>query len=98
MKKAGSCLSSSGPGVALAAAVPARAGVPPTAPLWKVYAHDSTVLLPLEGALTGGALLRGVAPGWAGVPSAGQEAHLLDSTHRVIESSSPPRYGDQYGF
>ena len=56
----------------------------PRPAFFKVYAGDSTMLLPLEAALPVGALLRLVAPGWAGAPSAGQEAHLLDSTHRVI--------------
>jgi DMSO/TMAO reductase YedYZ molybdopterin-dependent catalytic subunit len=101
-------------GVAVAALL-ARAGVQPAACFLKVYAGAYTVLLPLEEALTGGALLarrlhgqpltlapgaplRLVAPGWAGAPSAGPEAHLLDSTHRVMESSPPPRCGDQYGF
>jgi len=86
-----------GAGVAVAALL-ARAGVQPAVRFLKVYAGDYTVLLPLEDALIGGARLRLVAPGWAGAPSAGQEAHLLDSTHRVMESSPPPRCGDQYGF
>ena len=84
-------------GVALAAIL-ARAGVQSAARVLKGYAGDSMVLLPLEEALAGGALLRLVAAGWAGAPSAGQEAHLLDSTHRVMASSPPPRCGDQYSF
>jgi DMSO/TMAO reductase YedYZ molybdopterin-dependent catalytic subunit len=83
-------------GVAVAALL-ARAGVQPAACFLKVYAGAYTVLLPLDEARAGGALLRLVAPGWAGAPSAGPEAHLLDSTHRVMESSPPPRCGDQYG-
>jgi DMSO/TMAO reductase YedYZ molybdopterin-dependent catalytic subunit len=43
-------------GVAVAAIL-ARAGVAPTARFLKVYAGDFTVLLPLEEALRGGALL-----------------------------------------
>jgi DMSO/TMAO reductase YedYZ molybdopterin-dependent catalytic subunit len=52
-------------GVAVAALL-ARAGVQPDARVLKGHAGDSTVLLPLEDALTGGALLRLVALGWAG--------------------------------
>jgi DMSO/TMAO reductase YedYZ molybdopterin-dependent catalytic subunit len=43
-------------GVAVAAIL-GRAGVRPDARFLKVYAGDDTVLLPLEEALTGGALL-----------------------------------------
>jgi DMSO/TMAO reductase YedYZ molybdopterin-dependent catalytic subunit len=56
-------------GVAIAAVL-ARAGVQPAARFLKGHAGDLTVL-PLEEALTGGALLRLVAPGRAGAPSAG---------------------------
>jgi len=51
-------------GVAIAAVL-ARAGVQPAARFLKVHAGDFTVLLPLEEALAGGALLRLVAPGRA---------------------------------
>jgi DMSO/TMAO reductase YedYZ molybdopterin-dependent catalytic subunit len=61
-------------GIAVAAILE-HAGVPPEASFLKVYAGDFTVLLPLEEALTGGALL----------------ARCLNGTPLTLEHGAPLR-------
>ena len=63
-------------GVAVAAIL-ARAGVQPEARFLKVYAGNFTVLLPLEEALTGGALLARCLNGAALTPEHGAPLRLV---------------------
>ena len=63
-------------GVALAAVL-GRAGVQPEARFLKVYAGDYTVLLPLEEALTGGALLARCLNGVPLTPEHGAPLRLV---------------------
>jgi len=65
-------------GVAVAALL-ARAGVQPAARFLKVYAGDYTVLLPLEDALTGGALLARRLNGQPLTPAHGAPLRLVAS-------------------
>src|SRR5207249_4911826 len=63
-------------GVAVAALL-ARAGVQPAARFLKVYAGDYTVLLPLEEALAGGALLARSLSGQPLTPAHGAPLRLV---------------------
>jgi DMSO/TMAO reductase YedYZ molybdopterin-dependent catalytic subunit len=63
-------------GVAVAA-LPGHAGVLPEARFLKVYAGDSMILVPLEEALTGGALLARYLNGMPLTPAHGAPLRLV---------------------